>query len=78
MNFDNVQNPSDVFAEIELAARYEILSQGGSLSHHHGIGKHRAPLMNYVNSPFVKSFFSEQKRAIDPENVFGVKNGTYA
>ena len=41
MNFEGVQSPSSVFAQIELAARKEILFQGGSLSHHHGIGKHR-------------------------------------
>lgn len=77
MNFENVQNPSAVFAEIELAARKEILAQGGSLSHHHGIGKHRAPLMGEVNSENLREVFMNLKKAIDPHNVFGVANGSY-
>jgi len=36
-----VKNPSEVFAELERAARDEILRSGGSLSHHHGVGKLR-------------------------------------
>jgi len=78
MNFNNVKDPSGVFADIELAARLEILAQGGSLSHHHGIGKHRAPLMDNVNSESLKKVFMNLKDAVDPDNVFGVRNGTYS
>lgn len=78
MNFDGVQNPSSVFSDIELAAREEILAQGGSLSHHHGIGKHRAPFMNQVNNSNVKNVLMNFKSAMDPNNVFGARNGSYA
>jgi alkyldihydroxyacetonephosphate synthase len=78
MNFNNVKDPSAVFADIELAARLEILAQGGSLSHHHGIGKHRAPLMDKVNSEGLRKVFMNLKDAVDPDNVFGVRNGTYS
>jgi alkyldihydroxyacetonephosphate synthase len=54
------------------------MAQGGSLSHHHGIGKHRAPLMDKVNSTNLKEVFMKLKDAIDPDNTFGVRNGTYA
>lgn len=37
-----VRNPVAVFSGLEEAARDEILLAGGSLSHHHGIGKSRA------------------------------------
>lgn len=37
-----VCNPTGVFSELEEAARDEILVAGGSLSHHHGVGKSRA------------------------------------
>lgn len=37
-----VRNPVGVFSGLEEAARDEILLAGGSLSHHHGIGKSRA------------------------------------
>ena len=36
-----VERPVEVYAELEHAARDEILRCGGSLSHHHGIGKLR-------------------------------------
>lgn len=78
MSFKNVKNPSAVFAGIETAARKEIMANGGSLSHHHGIGKHRAPLMDRVNSNNLKKVFSLLKESIDPDNTFGVRNGTYA
>jgi len=78
MNFENVQNPSHVFAEIEVAAREEILSQGGSLSHHHGIGKHRAHMMDRVNSENLKTVFMRLKDSMDPQNIFGARNGSYA
>lgn len=78
MNFDNVSNPSSIFADIEVAARQEILAQGGSLSHHHGIGKHRARYMNQVNNANLKNVLMTFKSAMDPTNVFGVQNGSYA
>ncbi|HEU4428211.1 MAG TPA: FAD-binding oxidoreductase, partial [Myxococcota bacterium] len=40
--YKGVEHPSEVFAELERAARDEILKSGGSLSHHHGIGKLRS------------------------------------
>jgi alkyldihydroxyacetonephosphate synthase len=78
MNFKNVENPSTIFAEIEMAARNEIMANGGSLSHHHGVGKHRAPLMDKVNSKNLQDVFFSLKDSIDPDNIFGVRNGTYA
>ena len=37
-----------VFADLEEAARDEIISAGGSLSHHHGVGKARAGAFNLL------------------------------
>ena len=78
MNFENVSKPSAVFADIETVARETILAHGGSLSHHHGIGKHRAPLMKKVNSDNLKKVFMQLKDAVDPSNTFGARNGSYA
>lgn len=77
MNFENVPNPSDVYGKIEHCAREEILKQGGSLSHHHGIGKLRAPFMNNVNSKFLQSTLLNMKKSIDPNNIFGAQNGCF-
>lgn len=78
INFENVMNPSEIFAEIELAARKVIIAEGGSLSHHHGIGKARADLMECVNPPNVKNLLMAIKNAFDPQNIFGVRNGCFA
>ena len=35
-NYRGVQNPVDVYEQVENSARDEVLANGGSLSHHHG------------------------------------------
>ena len=39
--YKGVAHPSEIYAELEVIAREEIMKNGGSLSHHHGIGKLR-------------------------------------
>ncbi|HEY8493904.1 MAG TPA: FAD-binding oxidoreductase [Myxococcota bacterium] len=67
-------DPSAIYAEIEHAAREEVLARGGSLSHHHGIGKIRQPFVGRIASPGLQAFARELKRAVDPTNVFGAGN----
>jgi alkyldihydroxyacetonephosphate synthase len=69
-----VENPSHVYAEMELAAREEILRNGGSLSHHHGIGKLRQRFLPEILSEPALRWREEMKRAVDPDNVFGCRN----
>jgi len=78
MNFENVKDPSHVFSEIEHSARNEIMKQGGSLSHHHGVGKLRSSFMDRVNSPNYRTILDHLKEAIDPDNIFGARNGAYS
>merc|ERR1739838_961863 len=49
-NICGVADPSDVFSGIERYARQEILDNGGSLSHHHGLGKLRSPFVHQIYS----------------------------
>ena len=70
-----VANPSEVYAELERAAREEILRSGGSLSHHHGIGKLRQRFLSDVFSQTALAWRGELKRAVDPEDLFGCSNG---
>jgi len=78
INVENVRNPSAVFSEIEHAARHEILKKGGSLSHHHGIGKVRAEFNSKMDSvPFRTALYS-LKESLDPGNLFGARNGAFA
>ncbi len=69
-----LENPSQVFAELEHIARDEILRSGGSLSHHHGIGKHRRNFLPRIMSGTALEWCADVKRAIDPANIFGAGN----
>ena len=72
--FKGVDNPSEVFNEMEHAAREEVLKSGGSLSHHHGIGKIRRDFLPDVLSPGMLDWQRQIKKAVDPANVFGAGN----
>ena len=72
--FKGVDNPSEVFSEMEHAARDEVLKSGGSLSHHHGIGKIRQDFLPRVFSPGMLDWQLQIKKAADPSNVFGAGN----
>jgi alkyldihydroxyacetonephosphate synthase len=69
-----VERPDRVFVELERCARDEILRSGGSLSHHHGVGKLRRRFLPRVMSPTALEWSAEVKRAVDPDNVFGIGN----
>jgi alkyldihydroxyacetonephosphate synthase len=70
----DVPNASEVYAEIERSAREEILRSGGSLSHHHGVGKLRQRFLPAIFSPAALAWREGAKRAIDPDDVFGCGN----
>ena len=72
-----VGEPSAAFAELEHEAREEVLASGGSLSHHHGVGKLRADFAVRSSSGVLCDAVKKLKEAVDPENVFGVRNGLY-
>ncbi len=72
--YEGVDRPSEVFAEMERAARDEVLSSGGSLSHHHGIGKLREEFLPKIMSAPMLEWSRRIKRAVDPHNVFGSAN----
>lgn len=58
--------------------RDEILRSGGSLSHHHGIGKIRQDFLLRIASPAVVAFARHIKAAVDPTKVFGAGNQLFA
>jgi len=71
-------DPSKLYAEIEHAARDEVLRRGGSLSHHHGIGKIRQGFVPRIASAGTRAFALRVKEAVDPSNVFAAENQLYA
>ena len=71
---EGVADPVGAYAAIEHAARDEILRMGGSLSHHHGIGKIRAGFLARTLSPAARRWTAAVKHAVDPTNLFAAGN----
>ncbi len=69
-----VADPVGQYRALEDAAREEILASGGSLSHHHGVGKIRQHFLKDIYSEGARAFTRKVKDAVDPENVFGTDN----
>lgn len=72
-----VERPEHVYTQLERVARDEILRSGGTLSHHHGVGKIRQDFLPRVLSPAALQWAAEVKRAVDPANIFGIANQTH-
>jgi alkyldihydroxyacetonephosphate synthase len=68
-------HPTAAFADIEHTLRQVVLDHGGSLSHHHGVGKIRQAFLPQVHSAAGLELIRAAKRAVDPGNVFGIGNG---
>ena len=74
INYYGVNEPMTLFRETELAAVEAILRNGGALSHHHGVGKHRLAWLPQAVSLPAFSAIQGIKKALDPTNVFAVTN----
>ncbi len=72
--FKGVANPSQVYKELENIAREEILRSGGSLSHHHGVGKLRRGFLPSIMSPAALEWKRQLKYSLDPDDIFGAGN----
>uniref|UniRef100_A0A8C8Z1Q8 Alkylglycerone-phosphate synthase n=1 Tax=Prolemur simus TaxID=1328070 RepID=A0A8C8Z1Q8_PROSS len=60
--------------QIQAAAREEILANGGSLSHHHGVGKLRKQWLKESISDVGFGMLKSVKEYVDPNNIFGNRN----
>jgi alkyldihydroxyacetonephosphate synthase len=72
--YKGIPNPQNVYLELENIARDEILKSGGSLSHHHGVGKLRREFLPRIMSETALQWKRELKKTLDPTNVFGAGN----
>lgn len=72
--YKGVPNPQEVYLELENIARDEILKAGGSLSHHHGVGKLRQAYLPRIMSPAAVQWKRDLKKSLDPANIFGAGN----
>uniref|UniRef100_A0A7N8YBX8 Alkylglycerone-phosphate synthase n=1 Tax=Mastacembelus armatus TaxID=205130 RepID=A0A7N8YBX8_9TELE len=73
-NYRGLSDPIHVYEEVEHAAREEILANGGSLSHHHGVGKLRKEWMRDTISNVGLGMLKSVKDYVDPKNIFGNRN----
>ena len=73
-----MDDPAKTYHDIEGHLRQTILDNGGSLSHHHGIGKLRSRFLPQIQTSTSMAILREAKRAIDPSDVFAIKNGVFA
>uniref|UniRef100_A0A0G4HA09 Alkylglycerone-phosphate synthase n=1 Tax=Chromera velia CCMP2878 TaxID=1169474 RepID=A0A0G4HA09_9ALVE len=79
IRFVELAEPLKVFHRLEEAAREEVSACGGSISHHHGIGKSRRPFYrdragggNSADTGL--RLLHGVKDTLDPSDVFGVQN----
>jgi alkyldihydroxyacetonephosphate synthase len=72
--YKGIPNPHEVYLELENIARDEILKSGGSLSHHHGVGKLRRAFLPKIMSETALAWKRDLKKTLDPTNVFGAGN----
>jgi hypothetical protein len=50
-----------------------VLAAGGSISHHHGVGKLRLPFVPEIMSPAMIEWRERLKAALDPDGVFAAQ-----
>ena len=72
-----LERPEGTFQAIEHRLREVILEEGGSLSHHHGVGKIRRPFMPRVRTASALRALAALKRALDPNDIFAAGNNAF-
>jgi len=72
--YKGLADPLAVYNEVESVARDEIIKYGGSLSHHHGVGKLRKKWMEGTVSKAGMAALRGIKSSIDPNNIFANGN----
>ena len=78
LSFKGVEKPEEVFGEIEHELRKTIIANGGSISHHHGVGKLRKDFIPETISEGSVNLIKDIKSSQDPTNVFGVSNNVFS
>ena len=77
MSVKGVNNAADLFSSMEHSIRDAIMENGGSISHHHGVGKLRKDFMSNTLSPASIDLLKQIKQSHDPNNIFGIRNNVF-
>ena len=72
--YEGLEKPVETFEHVEDEARDEILRMGGSLSHHHGVGKIRKKWYIDTVSETGAAMVRAMKREVDPQNIMASGN----
>lgn len=62
------------YEAVEDAARDEVMLSGGSISHHHGVGKIRKKFISRTVTPNAFEWQQAIKDKVDPNNIFAINN----
>ncbi len=77
LSVKGIKNSIDIFHSIEHSMREAIIKNGGSISHHHGVGKLRKDFMTDTISPASIELLKQIKHSHDPNNIFGIRNNVF-
>jgi alkyldihydroxyacetonephosphate synthase len=64
----------ELYEQIEDGARDEVMLAGGSISHHHGVGKIRKKFIDRSIPRLAIDWQKAIKDQIDPNNIFAINN----
>lgn len=73
-NYAQIKDPVETYEHIESVARMEIFLNGGSISHHHGVGKLRSRWYSESISDVGVGLYKCAKQELDPKNIFAAGN----
>jgi alkyldihydroxyacetonephosphate synthase len=73
-----VAAPDEILSKIDHILRETIMEHGGSISHHHGVGKLRKDFLPKTLSPASICLLQDVKKVSDPQNIFGIRNNVFA
>ena len=73
----NTERVVEIYEDVENEAREEIMRSGGSLSHHHGVGKIRKRFIKKTLPAMALDLMQDVKVSLDPKNVFAINNTIY-
>nr|CAH7726744.1 unnamed protein product [Callosobruchus chinensis] len=73
-NHKDLGDPVVLHNKLETKARDEIIACGGSISHHHGVGKLRRRWYPKTVSSVGLNLYLSVKKELDPKNIFATNN----
>lgn len=65
------------YERVEDCARDEVMLAGGSISHHHGVGKIRKGFVHRTLPKMALEWQKSLKAGIDPQNIFAINNTVF-